>query len=288
MNLAIQSGYYLKDCPQCGVERIAKLGYKYATCKIKGRYDQAFADFTDDELKNEYEPLGKLFSDKGIKLVYTELASEMYLNYGADNNAAREKMVINSIKATAFMGCNHLLLKPIALNGAGADSVEVSKKITIDIIERLLPVAKEYGVELLISNNTCRNSRIFYCSEPEDLLELYEKYGIKTVFDPVRAYRSMWKFTKSFNMLKDVLFAYQIADIESSVKNPFMPMMGSLDYPEIIKTLAKINEDNKERYAVMIADNVFNRFSQFSSEGLSSSLDELLFKMGKIIVGERE
>ena len=149
-----------------------------------------------------------------------------------------------------------------------------------DILAAELGIATDSG--LLFEPKTNLNIGTYKLSK------LYEKYGIKTVFDPVRAYRSMWKFTKSFNMLKDVLFAYQIADIESSVKNPFMPMMGSLDYPEIIKTLAKINEDNKERYAVMIADNVFNRFSQFSSEGLSSSLDELLFKMGKIIVGERE
>jgi len=150
-----------------------------------------------------------------------------------------------------------------------------------------MPVAKEYGVKLLITNNTFHNTKLFFGSEPEDLLELYERYGVMTVIDPVNAYKAKWKLSKAMMMIKDVIYAYQITDVEPSVRNPFMPMMGSIDYPQVIRTLAAISEERPDFVAVMNANIVFKRFSEFDSDGLDSALDNLLYKMGRIIVGDR-
>jgi len=287
MNLAIQSDQYLKNGIEGGLERIGGIGYKYATYTVKGRYDEPFVDFSDDELKKEYGPIGKAFEEKGIKIVYNELSTEMYVNYLTNTNAAREKMVIQTIKASSFMGVSHLLLKPFFIIPAGDDPVSVTREKLYELLELFMPVAKEYGVKLLITNNTFHNTKLFFGSEPEDLLELYERYGVMTVIDPVNAYKAKWKLSKAMMMIKDVIYAYQITDVEPSVRNPFMPMMGSIDYPQVIRTLAAISEERPDFVAVMNANIVFKRFSEFDSDGLDSALDNLLYKMGRIIVGDR-
>ena len=81
------------------------------------------------------------------------------------------------------------------------------------------------------------------------------------------------------------IFGIVLDDVESTIKNPFMPMMGSIDYSVILKCAAEAPDDS---FAIMDCSGVFNRYSEFADhKGVVEALNTLLYDMGRAVVAKK-
>jgi len=174
------------------------------------------------------------------------------------------------------MGCRYVALRPAGFNATHEDAWELSKKISFEVFDAMKIEADRLGIGLAFINNVRRAKKYCFGCTAEELLELCDRYDGKVVIDPVNAYNAHERLDKLIGLV--------ISDVESSIKNPFMPMMGSVDYTVVIGCAQSIGDG---AYAVMNCSNVFKRYEDFAdSEGVISSVNTLLYDMGNAIVGK--
>lgn len=286
MKLAAQSDFFIKSFgPENGFKKLREIGYESVSYNIADRYDEPFTtEWTEEELKNRFAAIGKAARDSGLEMVYATANCEMYNDLIVHTFDARKKMCVRFVQAAAAMGCKYIALRPAGFNTTHEDAWELSKKISFEVFDAMKAEADKLGIGLAFINNVRRAKKYCFGCTAEELLELCDRYGGKVVIDPVNAYNAHERLDKLINGVKDKLIGLVISDVESTIKNPFMPMMGSIDYTVVIGCAQSIGDD---AYAVMNCSNVFKRYEDFAdSEGVISSVNTLLYDMGKAIVGK--
>lgn len=285
MKLVAQSDFFIKHCGGIeSLDRVKKIGYEYISYTVSDRYDEPFTtQWGDKELEEYFAPIGNAIKERGLKLFYVEVGGDIYNDLLTHTTEARTKMCLQVVKACHYLGCDTVAIKPAKVNRATADAWEITKNMTYQILDQVKAEADKYGIKLAITNNIRCGGQYLYGSEPDELLELCERYDAKAIINPSSAFVAHERVGRFISKVGDKLFAFLINDLESSNKNPFMPMMGSLDYATIIEALKGADQNAG---AVMMCTPVFNRFKQFvDHQGVNDSLDTLLYKMGLVISG---
>lgn len=279
MKLAAQSEFFIKNYgPEEGLKRLKNIGYDSISYSITDRYDEPFTtEWTDKDLEAKFRPIGDAIRASGLEFLYTSLVCDTYNQLLPQTTEARMKMCVQAIKATYYMGGDTFAFA-LPMASSGADSIARTKELTEQYMDAMYEVAKPLGISIAVFNNPGRTSSCYsYGSLAEELLELNEKYGAKIILDPKNAYRSHCRIGQLISQLKDKVFAFVLSEADKP-----LPMMGSVNYPEVINELGKLECD----YSMVVNYSpVFKRYSHFASaEGVTKAVETLLYDMAKAII----
>lgn len=289
MKLAVQSDFFIQNYGlEKGLEYIKTIGYQQMIYNFSERYDGPFAtEWTDTELENFYTPIGKAANKIGLDIPFTLVDGAIYNDLLPETFEARKKLCIQALKATAYMGCNVMGIRPVSFYYSHEDVLKTTKDISNGMFQLLKTEADRLGIRLAFVNNN--RVRVFssgsysYGCRISELMELANKYEAGIIIDPVNAHLAGERAEELIIGAGDMLVGVLLRDVETDGETPAMTRMGILDYDEISRALKKAEPSAT---AVMMSNSVHERYADFRAEdSFVTALSELLFEMGNVIVG---
>ncbi|MBQ9543694.1 MAG: TIM barrel protein [Clostridia bacterium] len=287
MRLAAQSDFFVKSFgPEEGFRKLKSIGYEAVTFAIRDRYDEPFTtSWTEDQIKERFSAIGAAAKAQGLEIIYATNTCDIYNDLLVHTFDARKEMCLRIVRAAHYMGAKSVAFRPVKFNGNIENANEASKQLSFEIFDLIKKEADKYSLPLAFFNNIRGGKKYCFGCTAEELKELCARYGAKAVIDPVNAYKAQERLDRLTEGLKGQIFGIVLDDVESTIKNPFMPMMGSIDYSVILKCAAEAPDDS---FAIMDCSGVFNRYSEFADhKGVVEALNTLLYDMGRAVVAKK-
>ena len=286
MRLAAQSDFFVKSFgPEEGFKKLKSIGYEAVAFTVNDRYDAPFTtEWTEEQIKEHFCAIGAAARAQGLEIVCATNGCEVYNDLLAHTFDARKEMCLRIVKAAHYMGAKLVAFRPVRFNGNFENANELSKQLSFELFDLVKKEADKYSVSLAFFNNVRGGKKYCFGCTAAELKELCERYGARAIIDPVSAYKAQERLDNLTDGLKGDIFGIVLSDVESTIKNPFMPMMGSVDYSLVIKCAQEAPDDS---YAIMDCSGVFKRYSEFADhKGTVDALNTLLYDMGKAIVAK--
>lgn len=284
MKIAAQSDAFIEKYGLAdGLARMKKIGYDTVTYAINERYDSPFTtQWTDKEIREKYEPIGEAFRKAGLRLVHVYEQNEIYNDLLKHTTEARKTMVINGMKAAAYLGAEAYFIKPATMNQTVVGDIkEYTKNLTVDFIQLLKPYEESLGVRLGFFNNFRRSSNVPYACNSEELLELCKEFNVVCAIDVANAYKAWMRPGEMLETLKEYTRAFLVTDAENTLKLPAIPMFGAARYEDFIPGLKGIGD---HVYAVTVTTPVYKRYADFKDvPEVFDAVDELLYTATKVV-----
>jgi len=306
MKITGEADFFVKQYGiEKGLEKLAKLGYKTVSYSLREMHtDSTFGEWTKDKMEAHYELLRDALSRFQLQLSYLVMDRGIYSESSPDSVEARRKWCVQAVRVAAYLGCKWVVIRPAEVATSRTDAYERSKEILCQALEVMKEEGEKLGVKPAVENLAKFH---IYGDRGVELLELAEKYEVGILLNPVNAYtvrEQMPCFTTTgywdgptriyrdemqddnmVSLLKKHLIGVVFNDIERTIGNPVLPLMGVIDYRSIRKVIGKSSED----ICLTVAyQPIFKRYEDFCEEGnLMNIIAEYFYQMA-VAIGEKE
>ncbi|MBO3800676.1 MAG: sugar phosphate isomerase/epimerase [Candidatus Brockarchaeota archaeon] len=118
--------------------------------------------------------------------------------------------------------------------------LEKTKLANIRFFKEVSKHASDYGVKVAIENRLENG----YCSLPRDLMELVDSVGsdyLGICFDTGHAYVNKLNMESTLKSIREFLIATHIHDNNGFEDQHLPPMMGSIDWENLMRTFLRVN-----------------------------------------------
>ena len=290
MKLTAQADFFIENYGvKNGVDFLKNLGYQNMIYTITARVLEPFLESVDDnEMKKKFGEIQDVMKQENINLLYTTLREEVYSDLYSCTPESKIKLVINAIKATAYMGCDTLVVRPICFRRSTADAWKKSKECTYEIYGAAKKVADELGVKIAFFNNTkqlCFTSGTYsYGCRAAELLELANEFDSGVVINPVYALKAGERVQELLSELGDKVLGFMIEDKNQRIESQGIPFFGAVDYYGLIDYF---KENPSDMAMVMSYTPIMNRYKEFASDmNFVQTLSKAFMKVAALIAGK--
>lgn len=266
MKLTAQADFYIeKFGAENGVKYLKDLGYQNIIYTITARTLEPFSKLQNEcEIKNHFKLLRESLDDTGVNLVFTNYREEIYNDQIPSMLESKKQSCIQAVKATAYMGCKIMGVRPVCFRCSTPDAWEESKRLTYEIYSEVKKEADKLGVKLAFFNNTkqlCFSSGTYsYGCRASELLELAEYFESGVIINPAYALRAGERVEELLLETKDKLLGFCIDDKAQRTMSQGIPMFGAVDYYGLIDFFKTYQSDAA---MVMMYTPIMNRYVDF-------------------------
>lgn len=278
---ALMDFYEKKYGLEEGLSRVKKQGYEAVVYTLPRHEDYVKYQWTEDEFRNHFTNIGKTIKESGLNVAFTTTGTGLYNDCVPDSYDNRVDMCIKGVRASAYMGSEVFLVRPVKYFRGHEDGVELSKQLTYDALKRIYEEAVRQNVRLAIVNS---NSDYVYGWNVDELEELTNEFDMDIVIDPVDAFHAGCKMKQMISVLRDKIIGVFMRDTLVDTMDTAMPFMGRVDYIRMVNVLKKLSEET----ALVTVQNLnYMKYQDFlDSEELVKALDELYFTIGSVVSGK--
>ena len=269
MKLTAQADFYIeKYGPQKGIEILRNLGYQNIIYTLAARVLEPFLDENKDaEMRKKFEEIRDAAKDAEVNILFTTMKEEIYSDLFTCIPDAKIANVKAAIKATSYMGCEMLAVRPICFRKSIPNAWEETKKVTYQIYGGAKKDADSLGVKIAFLNTTkqlCFSSGTYsYGCNAEDLIELADEFESGVVINPVYALKSGEKVEEMLDKIGDKVIGFMIDDKTQRIESQGMPFFGAVDYYGLIRYFETHPSDMA---MVMTYSSIMNRYSEFADD----------------------
>lgn len=289
MKLTAEANYYIEEFgAKAGIEYLKNLGYQNIIYTLTARTLEPFlSKSSDEQMEQVFGTIREAANEAGVNILFAIMKEEIY-NDQNPNALKKNKLVYKQgVKASAYLGCKFLGVRPVCLRYSSPCALEDSEMLTYEIYSEIKEEADKYGVRLAFVNNTkqlCFTSGTYsYGCRGNELLELAEEFGAGIIVNPVYALKVGERVEDMLTEVKDKLIGFCIDDKSQRTIYQTFPMFGCVDYESLIDFFKNYKSDAA---AVMMYSQIFNRYSEFSSDqDIVDTVSSAFFKMGCLISG---
>lgn len=289
MKLTAEANFYIeKYGAKAGIEYLKNLGYQNIIYTLTARILEPFlSKSSDEQMEQVFGAIRKAANEAGIHILYTMMKEEIY-NDQIPNALNKNKVIyIQGIKATAILGCQYIGVRPVCLRYSSPCALKDSEMLTYEIYSEIKEEADKYGVRLAFVNNSkqlCFTSGTYsYGCRSNELLELAEEFRAGIIVNPVYALKAGERVEDMLTEVKDKLIGFCVDDKSQRTIYQTFPMFGSVDYESLIDFFKNYKS---EAATVMMYSQIFNRYSEFSSDqDIVDTVSSAFLKMGCLISG---
>jgi len=278
---ALMDFYEKKYGLEEGLSRVKKQGYEAVVYTLPRHEDYMKYQWTEDEFRNYFTNIGKTIKESGLSVAFTTTGTGLYNDCVPDSYENRVDMCIKGVRASAYMGSEVFLVRPVKYFRGHEDGVELSKQLTYDALKRIYAEAERQSVRLAIVNS---GSDYIYGWNVEELAELSNEFDMDIVIDPAEASHAGCKLNKLVRFLGDRVVGVFMRDTLVDLYDTAMPFMGRTDYLRMVNVLKDLP---KESALVTVQNLNYMKYQDFlDSEELVKALDELYFTIGSVVSGK--
>ena len=269
MKLTAQADFYIeKYGPNTGVRYLKTLGYQNVIYTITARMLEPFWGSSDDcKMRETFSNIREAFENAGVNLLFTTMKEEVYHDLLSRPIETSKEMVIWAVKATAYMGCKVLVVRPISFRRSSPEAWDKTKELTYEIYLAAKEEADKLGIKIAFFNNSkhlCFTSGTYsYGCRTSELLELADAFESGIVINPVYALKAGERVEELLTELGDKVLGFVIEDQAQREIARGVPFFGAVDYYGLIKYFQNHPSDMA---IVMMYTPIMSRYEEFAED----------------------
>lgn len=290
MKLTATADFYIEKYGlEAGVTFLKNLGYQNMIYTLTAQRLEPFLGLNQDcEMKETFGAIGKAFKNAGVNLLFTTMKEEVYHDLRSCRSCSvdsKKELVIQAVKATAYMGGKVLVVRPICFRHSTADAWDKTKQLTYEIYLAAKKEADRLGVKIAFFNNTkqlCFSSGSYsYGCRSAELAELADTFESGIVINPVYALYAGERVEELLAELGDKVIGFMVEDKAQRATSKEMPFFGSVDYYGLIEYF----KNNPSDMAIVMAyTQIMNRYVEFADDmELVTAITKAFMKMACLI-----
>lgn len=246
--LKMKIGIGLGSHSRWGDYRYKKLKEHGYSCIDFNMMDTNYFPYTDSLKETE----NKLIAEKNL----AEASNiEIYQVHGPwhwppdDSTEELRNLKLENIKrslwATSILGCRNWVIHPImpyGINNKGTENQRLTLEINLNFMNKVLEIAKEYGITICLENMPMRNFSLATPYEILDFVKLINDDNFKICLDT--GHIATFPELSAANSVRDLgnkIRAFHIHDSFPERDLHLLPYFGTIDWNDFSKALKDIN-----------------------------------------------
>lgn len=255
-------------------KKISEAGFDSIDYSFMTNYQHELWQLSDEELQERMEKVRDSVLEHGLIVGQTHAPVEADWNQGDISDEERWRPVIQSIKASSYLGAPYVVIHPLIPEGRRSELgyYERAKKLNMEFYRYLEPYLKKYGVKAAIENLFI-NDRVLgktgkaSCSTAEDLMDYIDTLDSDCFVVCLDVGHAVLAGQDPIDMIyklgKEYLHVTHIHDNDSVNDDHYMPGIGHIDWLSIGRAFNDIGYEDVFSYE---ANRTFRRTAKYANE----------------------